>query len=63
MGTTETAPSIQREEATSSELTFNVNFAGAVISDPKKAAEQALADRVTKVMNESRRGRPQRRNS
>ena len=63
MGTTETAPSIQREEATSSELTFNVNFAGAVIYDTKKAAEQALADRVTKVMNESRRGKPQRRNS
>ena len=43
--------------------TANVNFAGAVIYDTKKAAEQALADRVTKVMNESRRGRPQRRNS
>jgi len=63
MGSSQTAPSIQREEATSSELVFNVNFSGAVIYDTKKAAEQALADRVTKVMNERRRGSPRRRNS
>ena len=62
MGSTETAPRIDREQATSSELTFNVNFSGAVIYDTKKAAEQALADRVTKMMNERRRGKP-RRNS
>lgn len=63
MGSAQTAPPIQREEATSSELVFNVNFSGAVIYDTKKAAEQALADRVTKVMNERRRGSPRRRNS
>jgi hypothetical protein len=62
MGSTETAPRVEREQATSSELTFNVNFSGAVIYDTKKAAEQALADRVTKMMNERRRGKP-RRNS
>lgn len=62
MGSTETAPTVEREQATSSELTFNVNFSGAVIYDTKKAAEQALADRVTKMMNERRRGKP-RRNS
>ena len=63
MASTQTAPTIQREQATSSELVFNVNFSGAVIYDTKKAAEQALADRVTKVMNERRRGSPRRRNS
>jgi hypothetical protein len=63
MGSSGTAPTIQREEATSSELTFNVNFSGAVIYDTKKAAEQALADRVSKVMNERRRGNPRGRNS
>lgn len=63
MGSNQNAPALQREEATSSELTFNVNFSGAVIYDTKKAAEQALADRVTKVMNERRRGSPRGRNS
>ena len=63
MGGGETAPEIERTQATSSDLTFNVNFSGAVIYDTKKAAEQALADRVTQLMNETRRGKPRRRNS
>ena len=46
----------QREEATSSTQVFNINFSGAVVYDTKRAAEEALADRITKVMSRNRRG-------
>ena len=46
----------QREEATSSTQFFNINFSGAVVYDTKRAAEEALADRITKVMSRNRRG-------
>jgi len=46
----------QREEATTSTQVFNINFSGAVVYDTKRAAEEALADRITKVMSRSRRG-------
>jgi len=45
----------QREEATSSTQVFNINFSGAVVYDTKRAAEEALADRITKVMSSNRR--------
>ena len=46
----------QREEATTSTQVFNINFSGAVVYDTKRAAEEALADRITKVMSRQRRG-------
>ena len=46
----------QREEATTSTQVFNINFSGAVVYDTKRAAEEALADRITKVMSRNRRG-------
>ena len=57
-GSPQTSSMTQREEATSSSMVFNVNFSGAVVYDTKRAAEQALADRVTKVMRRNRRGAP-----
>ena len=45
-----------REEATTSTQVFNINFSGAVVYDTKRAAEEALADRITKVMSRNRRG-------
>jgi hypothetical protein len=57
-GSPQTSSIAQREEATSSSMVFNVNFSGAVVYDTKRAAEQALADRVTKVMRSNRRGAP-----
>ena len=57
-GSPQTSSMTQREEATSSSMVFNVNFSGAVVYDTKRAAEQALVDRVTKVMRRNRRGAP-----
>ena len=37
-------------------MTFNINFGGAVIYDTRRAAEEALADRVATVFNRPRRG-------
>ena len=59
----ESAPAIERNQATSSELVFNVNFSGAVIYDTKKAAEEALSNRVIQMMNSNRRGAPKNRRS
>jgi len=42
-------------------MVFNINFSGAVVYDTRKAAEMALADRVTRAMNTQRRGAPRRR--
>jgi hypothetical protein len=56
-GSPQTASTPMREEATTSTM---VNFSGAVVYDTKRAAEQALADRITRVMNQNRRGTPRR---
>jgi hypothetical protein len=57
-GTPTTAPTPQREEVRQEGMVFNINFGGAVVYDTKKAAEQALADRLVTIMNTSRRGAP-----
>jgi hypothetical protein len=59
-GSPQTASTPMREEATQTSMVFNVNFSGAVVYDTKRAAEQALADRITRVMNQNRRGTPRR---
>jgi len=59
-GSPQTASTPMREEATTSTMVYNVNFSGAVVYDTKRAAEQALADRITRVMNQNRRGTPRR---
>jgi len=41
-------------------MVFNINFGGAVIYDTQRAAEQALADRITTLQNTRRRGAPRR---
>ena len=50
------APAPQREQASTEAMTFNINFGGAVIYDTRRAAEQALADRVVETINRPRRG-------
>ena len=60
-GLAQTAPTPERERAESSPMVFNVNFSGAVIYDTQRAAEQALADRITNLQNRQRRGGPMRR--
>jgi len=57
-GSPQSSQAPPREEATASSMVFNVNFSGAVIYDTKKAAEQAMADRITRVMKSNRRGSP-----
>ena len=58
-GAPQNAQTVQdRPQAQEQTLVFNVNFSGAVVYDTKKAAEQALADRVTNIMNRRRRGAP-----
>lgn len=57
-GVPTTAPTPQREEVRQEGMVFNINFGGAVVYDTKKAAEQALADRLVTIMNTSRRGSP-----
>jgi hypothetical protein len=61
-GAPQTAPAPQREQAESREMVFNINFGGAVIYDTRRAAEVALADRITRLQNAGRRGAPMRRN-
>jgi len=60
LGSPQTAPSPQREEAETSSMVFNINFGGAVIYDTQRAAEQAMADRITTLQNTRRRGSPRR---
>jgi len=60
-GSPQTAPTPEREQAESSSMVFNINFGGAVIYDSKQAAEQAMADRITRLQNVQRRGAPRRR--
>jgi len=50
------APAPQREQASTEEMVFNINFGGAVIYDTRRAAEQALTDRVIETLNRPRRG-------
>lgn len=59
-GTPQTAPTPERETAEESAMVFNINFGGAVIYDTQRAAEQALADRITNLQNTRRRGAPRR---
>lgn len=59
-GTPQTAPTPERERAEETAMVFNVNFGGAVIYDTQRAAEQALADRITNLQNTRRRGAPRR---
>ena len=59
-GTPQTTSAPQREEAETSSMVFNINFGGAVIYDTQRAAEQALADRITTLQNNRRRGAPRR---
>ena len=59
-GTPQTATTLEREQAETSSMVFNINFGGAVIYDTKKSAEQALADRITNIQNTRRRGAPRR---
>ena len=54
------APAPQREQAEQAPMVFNVNFAGAVVYDTQRAAEQAMADRITTLQNTRRRGAPRR---
>jgi len=61
MGSPQTSSAPEREDATNSSMVFNINFSGAVVYDTRKAAEMALADRVTRAMNTQRRGAPRRR--
>jgi hypothetical protein len=56
MGSPQSAPIPTRDRAQESEMVFNINFSGAVIYDTKKAAEQALADRVARTMSRRSRG-------
>jgi hypothetical protein len=60
-GSPQIAPTPEREQAESSSMVFNINFGGAVIYDSKQAAEQAMADRITRLQNTQRRGAPRRR--
>lgn len=60
-GSPQIAPTPEREQAESSSMVFNINFGGAVIYDSKQAAEQAMADRITRLQNVQRRGAPRRR--
>ena len=59
-GTPQTAPTPERETVEESSMVFNINFGGAVIYDTQRAAEQALADRITNLQNTRRRGAPRR---
>ncbi len=54
------APTPQREQAEQAPMVFNISFAGAVVYDTQRAAEQAMADRITTLQNTRRRGAPRR---
>jgi hypothetical protein len=55
-GSALSAPAPQRQSADQESMVFNINFGGAVIYDTRRAAEEALADRVATVFNRPRRG-------
>lgn len=60
-GAPATTQAPERERAEQTQTVFNINFSGAVIYDSQRAAEQALADRITTLQNTNRRGAPRRR--
>ena len=60
-GAPQVAATPERESAQSESMVFNINFGGAVIYDTRRAAEVALADRITRLQNAGRRGAPMRR--
>ena len=55
-GSALSAPAPQRQSAEQESMVFHINFGGAVIYDTRRAAEEALADRVATVFNRPRRG-------
>ena len=57
-GAPQTAPTAQREQAESREMTFNVNFGGAVIYDTKEAAKRAMLSDLVQSYNRPTRGMP-----
>jgi predicted metalloprotease len=59
-GSPQIAPTPERETAEETSMVFNINFGGAVIYDTQRAAEVALADRITNLQNTRRRGAPRR---
>jgi len=59
-GLAQTTTTPERERAETQQTVFNINFSGAVIYDTQRAAEQALADRITNLQNRQRRGGPRR---
>jgi hypothetical protein len=59
-GIAQTTTTPERERAETQQTVFNINFSGAVIYDTQRAAEQALADRITNLQNRQRRGGPRR---
>jgi hypothetical protein len=59
-GIAQTTTTPERERAETQQTVFNINFSGAVIYDTQRAAEQALADRITNIQNRQRRGGPRR---
>ena len=59
-GIAQTTTTPERERAETQQTVFNIHFSGAVIYDTQRAAEQALADRITNLQNRQRRGGPRR---
>lgn len=57
-GAPQVATTPQREEAESREMTFNLNFGGAVIYDTKEAAKRAMIGDLVRTYNGNNRGMP-----
>jgi hypothetical protein len=57
-GAPQVATTPQREEAQSREMTFNLNFGGAVIYDTKEAAKRAMIGDLVRTYNGNNRGMP-----
>lgn len=57
-GAPQVAATPDREEAESREMTFNLNFAGAVIYDTKEAAKRAMIGDLVRTYNGNNRGMP-----
>ncbi len=56
-GLPQTSSAPARETAQSSQITYNVNFGGAVVYDTKRAAEMALTQRIDRRRGEMRGAR------
>ena len=57
-GAPQVAATPQRDEAESREMTFNLNFGGAVIYDTKEAAKRAMIGDLVRTYNGNNRGMP-----